>query len=149
MIWLFVDADGIVRRIVKRQYLVFGFLHENVQPNRQVGADHMHKSELGQHPMPRHSHLLLQREQMIVKYCLKFPINLWTTYIWKKYAALYKQFHRSIHFARTKRIVQFNTIMVLLKNVYGIGQYTYYMIIINISVSQIHCQTLIETSKLL
>lgn len=67
MIRLFVDADGIVRRIVKREYFVFGFLDEHVEPYGQVGADHVHESEFRQHPVPRHSHLLLKRRQRFAR----------------------------------------------------------------------------------
>lgn len=77
MIWLFVDTDRIVFRVVKRQYFVFGFLYEYVKPYGQIGADHMHESEFRQHPMPRHSHLLLKsnRTCALELFCLQKRIQ--------------------------------------------------------------------------
>ena len=52
------NLEGVVFRIVEGEDLVFGLLHEDVEPDGEVGADHVHQTESRDHPVGVHLHLL-------------------------------------------------------------------------------------------
>lgn len=52
------DSEGVDFRIVEGEDFVFRLLHENVQPDRQIRANHVHQSKTRDDAMAINLHLL-------------------------------------------------------------------------------------------
>ena len=58
------DTERVVLRVVEREDLVLGFLDENEEPYREVGADHVHEAESGRYLVLVNPHLLQFRKRL-------------------------------------------------------------------------------------
>lgn len=52
------DSERVVLRIVEGKNLVFCLLHQDVQPDGQIRADHVHQAETRNYTMAINLHLL-------------------------------------------------------------------------------------------
>ena len=57
------DPQCVVFRVVEGQDFMFRLLHQDVQPDGQVRANHMHEAKAGQRAVPGNFHLLYRKNE--------------------------------------------------------------------------------------